>query len=324
MLTEYEELLEQHGTITAAAKALGIPRTTLRDRVRKDTFKTPEFPESDIPIQDVLDYISRRYEQRVQSYDAHTWYPIEFMDNKPIGVLWFGDPHLGDNGCNVPELIKHTEYCANVEGLYGVNIGDSSNNWSGRLSHLYAEQDTSKKTERRLVEWLMHESGVKWLAWLIGNHDAWSDGGEILSMMGNKYGTHQIVCHDWEARFRLVFPNTEYKVYASHDFKGHSMWNPMHGPMKAGMIGQEADIYVSGHKHNWGTFTFENTSRGKQQHFIRVRGYKFMDEYARRLGILEQTGGCSILTVFNPKTKTMTTFEDIDSGVKFLEFMRSN
>ena len=49
-------------------------------------------------------------------------------------------------------------------------------------------------------------------------------------------------------------------------------------------MGELADLYVCGHKHNWAMFTFENPGRGSLQTFIRVRGYKFLDSYARHIG----------------------------------------
>ncbi len=318
-----------NGNITKASILLGVPRTTIADRVRAGQLlrpstspvELPTFPDEDIPIEEIIDSMSKRFEKRHESYKAHTWFPIKFKSNEPIGILFFGDEHVDDNGCNWPILKKHTEICKNTEGLYGISIGDHNNNWAGRLEKLYAEQDTSISTARKLVEWLLLDSGVDWLIIILGNHDGWASGGEIIQQM-LKRGTKKIVCHDWEARFTLNFPN-EWKprINCAHDFKGHSMWNPMHGPMKAGAF-TEADVFVCGHKHNWGLFTYENPNRSREQHFIRVRGYKFLDDYARRLSLKEQEGGCSILTVFDPSRKSATSFSDVERGVEFLNMIR--
>jgi hypothetical protein len=325
------DAVEAHGQ-TKAAELLSLPRTTLasqykaaKSRLDKNEPSPPElpvFPDEDIPVEDIIDTMSRRFEKRSASYKAHTWFPVRFKSDEPVAILWVGDPHVDDNGCNWPVLKRHAELCQTA-GVYAVNIGDVSNNWAGRLQKLYAEQDASVGTARKLAEWLMLDSGIHWLVWLIGNHDAWGDGAEILAQMA-KRGTTKLVCHDWEARFRLCFPNGwEARVFAAHDFKGYSMWNPLHGPMKAGAMGPEADIYVCGHKHNWAVFNYENASRGREQHFIRVRGYKFLDDYARRLGIIEQEGGCSMLTVFDPSRESMTTFSDVERGVEFLNVLRN-
>ena len=195
-------------------------------------------------------------------------------------------------------------------------VGSSLKRW--------ANQDTSAKTARGLAAWFMLKSGVKWLIFLLGNHDQWGDGATILAQMAKLHGTQNITVHDWEARFSLSFPNgAEFRVWAAHDFPGSSQWNPLHGPLKASKMGAEADLYVCGHKHNWGVFTYENAERGLTQNVIRVRGYKFLDDYARRLGIAEQQGGCSVLTVFDPATRKVYAFEDVVMGAEFLTFLRN-
>jgi hypothetical protein len=284
----------------------------------------PEFPDEDVPVENIIDHMAKRFEKRKASHEAHTWFPIQIKDKKPIGLFWFGDPHLDDNGCNWTVLKRDIELCKNTEGLYGVNIGDTTNNWAGRLVKLYANQDTSVKTARRLAEWFLMKSGVSWLVILLGNHDVWGDGAEIIAQMVKRHGTHKVVCHDWEARFCLSFANGwQPRIYAAHDFPGHSQWNPLHGPMKAGQMGDEAELFVCGHKHNAAFFEFENAARGLFQRFVRVRGYKFLDDYARRLGITEQTTGCSAVTVFDPETRKITVFSDVEEGAAYLAFKRA-
>src|SRR3546814_1021767 len=50
---------------------------------------------------------------------------------KPYGIIAFGDTHLDDDGANIPLLRQHLEI-ASRPGVYGLNIGDSTNNWVGR------------------------------------------------------------------------------------------------------------------------------------------------------------------------------------------------
>lgn len=266
----------------------------------------------------------KRFEKRAKSFDAHTWFRIEVPEDRAIAIDFHGDPHLDDNGVNWPVLLANIETHKATPGLFGVNIGDVTNNWQGRLAALYAQQDTSVKTARRLIEWYMADSGVRWLVWLLGNHDVWGDGAEVLAQMLRRYGTQKIVCHDWEARFILAFPNGwETKIFTAHNFKGSSQFNPLQGPMKEGIVGQDADLYVCGHLHNSGIFQFENAARGHDQTFIRVRGFKFLDDYARHLGVHEQRSGCSTTVVFDPKAKHLTPFRDVAAGAAYLTLLRN-
>lgn len=283
----------------------------------------PDFPDEDIAVERIIDLQTERFTKRRTSFDAHTWFVIKVKDPLPIGIVWFGDPHVDDNGCNWPVLRRHVDLCRDTEGLYGGNVGDTTNNWSGRLVRLYANQDTSVKTARRLAEWFMLESGVRWLIWILGNHDAWGDGSAILAQMAKRLGTHKLVCHDWEARFKLLFPNGwEIRIYVAHNFKGTSIWNPMHGPMREGQLGEDADVYVCGDRHTSALFHFENVARGHSQYFMRVRGFKFMDDHARHGGFKEQSEGCSGVTVFDPEKRSVSAFLNVEEGVEFLKMKR--
>lgn len=329
---------KKFGSVKAAAEALGVNRQCIKlgvDEVEKrglikdePDIILPDFPVDDIPIDRVLDLMEERSQLRAQSFEAHSWFPVKFKDDRPIGILWFGDPHLDDNGCDIKMIRRYADICAATDGLYGANIGDSSNNWSGRLAALYAKQDTSQKTARRLVEWFMLESGIKWALWLVGNHDAWGDGSEILARMASKHRTQKIVCHDWEARFILQFRNgCEIKVNAAHDFPGSSIWNPLHGPVKAAKQGPAIDLLVCGHRHNWAISQWEMAAQGNVPVMIRVKGFKTYDDYAMRLGHYEQKEGAAILTVINPKSPTkagrVVPYADVETGVEYLKWLRS-
>jgi hypothetical protein len=331
---------KKHGSIKAASEATGIGRQALRhgieiakqrgldEKVEEDDLVFPSFPTDDLPVEKLIDHMVERSKLRKQSYEAHTWFPVKVKENKPIGILWFGDPHLDDNGCDW-ELIKHhARLCKETPGLYGANIGDSSNNWGSRLAHLYANQDTSVKTARRFVEWFMLDSGIKWLIFLLGNHDVWGDGAEIMAQMALKHKSQKVPLHDWEARFVLQFPNGEgIRINAAHDFAGSSMWNPLHGAVKTAKHGDHIDLAVCGHLHNWAISQWEMAAQGNIPVMLRVKGYKTYDKYAQRLGHYEQKEGSAILTVLNPHAKTragrVVPFADVDAGAEFLTWLRS-
>jgi hypothetical protein len=330
---------KKHGSIKAASEATGIGRQALRlgvqvaqqrglDKDDEDVLVLPDFPADDVPIDRLLDLAEERAQLRMQSHEAHTWFGVKVKEDKPIGILWFGDPHVDDNGCDWKLLRRHAHLCKTTEGLYGANIGDTTNNWAGRLAALYAKQDTSLKTARRFAEWFMLESGIKWLLWLIGNHDQWGDGAEILARMASKHRTQKIVCHDWEARFVLQFKNgCEIKVNASHDHSGHSMWNPLHGQVKAAKQGPAIDLIVAGHRHNWAVSQWEMADQGNIPVMIRVKGYKTFDDYARKLGHYEQKEGAAILTIIDPRATSragrVTAYADVENGVEYLRWLRS-
>lgn len=300
------------------------PNTDLAPNPSQPEVSLPDFPDDDVSVEKIIDMATDRFECLQQSFKAHTWFPVTLSSELPFGIAWFGDPHLDDNGCNWPILRRDIKICASTDGLWAVNVGDTTNNWAGRLMRLWANQDTSQKTARRLAKWFMLESGVKWLMWLLGNHDLWGDSAAVMSEMARQNGTHKLVMHDWEARFLLKFPGGwNVKIYVAHNFKGTSIYNVMHGPMREGLMGEDADLYVCGDKHVSGKFEFENPAKKKLQGFVRVRGYKFFDDHTRHLGFKEQTQGCAAITVFDPRDRSIETFLDLKKGAEFLQTLRS-
>ena len=219
VLREMLAALEQHGNPTLAARALNLNRSTFdaRLRVARARFDLPEpsevveqaeaaavdlpvFPDDDISAGEILDHLERRFEKRQTRQAAEHWFPINVRSDAPIGLAVIGDPHLGPN-CNIGLLRRHVEVLANTPGMLAINIGDTADNW-GRLVHLYAEDDISRPTERRLARWFLGEAGIPWVAWLAGNHEEMH--GEFSTFLKSE-NVAQIPMLDWRARFRLVF-----------------------------------------------------------------------------------------------------------------------
>lgn len=289
----------------------------------------PDFPEGDLPVEQLLDLAERRFKKRHELHQARQWFPVQVNMEGPIGVLWFGDPHVDDDGCHMPLLRRHTRLAKEHPAIFGANIGDTTNNWTGRLARLFANQEASQTTARKFARWFLTESGVRWLIWILGNHDAWGDGSEILRLMGaTMVRGEQPPMEDWQARFRLVFPSgREARIHAAHNFPGHSMWNTLHGPQRAAHTKSMAHLYIAGHTHNWALHQEESASREFTYWLARARGYKFLDDYAENLGHQPQQEGAAILSVFDPDATSMTgfltCFADPEEGAEFLTWKRA-
>ena len=189
-----------------------------------------------------------------------------------------GDPHLGTS-CNIPLLRRDVEIMATTPGIGCVNIGDTTNNWGGRLIQLYAEEDISRSTERKLAQWFLKEAEIPWLVWLHGNHDTMHS---EFSTYLKAINVRQVPMIDWSAQFKLVFPSATVRVDASHNHKGTSIYNPLHGQKRASLWGEDADIFVAGHHHTWALAQEENAG-GQVVNMARARGYKWHDEFGLSL-----------------------------------------
>lgn len=331
---EAVDAVAQYGSIGDAARALGKDHKTIRELVRRAGAKSapsvsrteiefPDLPSSELPANELIDQACRRFAAHEAARDARRWMEIKIKSNLPIGLAFVGDPHIDNNGCNWPLLREHIRILEDTPGMTAINIGDLTDNWVGRLVRLYADQEMSKKAAWKLAKYFLRDTKIKWLAHILGNHDAWNDGPYLI-----KAGAQPMVpVEDWQSRFQIVFPNGErVRIHAAHDFPGSSIWNKMHGPQKAAMMLEQADIYACGHKHEWACNEGENANRNFVYWLIRARGYKFIDSYADQLGYSSQRHGATITAVIDPAnsgTKRIRCFPDLGEAAEFLTWKRS-
>ncbi len=326
--------------VKQAAAELGIPYPTLKGRLlaaerfgitaageapkQPPAPVLPQFPDDDVSADQILDMMARRFEQRLKADAARKWFEIKLGEDVPIGILWFGDPHLGANGCHVPLLRRDVQLAATVPGLYGANIGDSVDNWGSKLVHLYASNDVSRATERRLARWLLQDSGVRWLLWLEGNHDRMDN---AFTTYLRAINANVVPMIDWRAKFKLRFPGgRSVRVDAAHNHKGTSMYNELHGQTKVALMDEEADLIIAGHHHTWG-LAIKELPGGRVSTLARARGYKWLDDHAVHGGYLQQQCGASILTVLDPNARSpvelVRAFGDAEEGAEYLTWKRS-
>lgn len=326
----------EHKTQTEAAAALGISVPQLKHRAKlygdrrlgekpaleADEIVFPDLPSSELPAEDLIEQACKRFESHLSARDARRWMEIKVKSNKPMAICFMGDPHVDNNGCNWPLLRRDIGILERTEGLYAVNIGDLTDNWVGRLVRLYADQEMSKKQAWKLAKYLLKDCNIKWLCHILGNHDAWNDGPYLIK--ANARPT--VPVEDWQSRFQIAFPNGQrVRIHAAHDFPGSSIWNKMHGPQKASMLLEQADIFACGHKHEWAINQSENAQRGFVYHLIRARGYKFIDSYADQLGYPSQKFGASITAVVDPAREDVgriRCFADLEEAAEFLSWKR--
>src|SRR5260221_3586006 len=48
-------------------------------------------------------------------------------------------------------------------------VGDLTDNWTGRLVRLYADQEMSKKQAWKLAKYLLKDTKIRWLCHILGN-----------------------------------------------------------------------------------------------------------------------------------------------------------
>jgi hypothetical protein len=249
--------------------------------------------------------------------------PVRVRLDGPIAISHFGDPHVDDDGTDIAKIENHVNIVNATEGMFAANIGDTLNNWTGRLARLYAEQSTSAAEAWKLGEWFLRS--MPWLYVLGGNHGAWSGAGDPVKwILENCAGLFD----NFSVRLGLTFPNGRtVRVNARHDFAGHSMWNTVHGPLKAATMGWRDHVLTCGHLHTSGYAVLKDPATGLISHALRVSSYKTFDRYAHEKGLPNQDIFCNAVTIIDPRyadddPRLLHVCFDVEQGADYLTWLR--
>lgn len=325
-------------SVQSVAAAMNIPYSTAKSRVysslaaeargdlkaKSGGFEAIKLPDSEVSTEELISYRKKVFGIKSESELARKLIRVKVKIGGPIGIVHFGDPHVDDDGCDIAQLEKDLKITRTTEGLFGANLGDMQNNWIGRLSRLWAEQSTSANQAWKLVEWLV--TSVDWMYIVGGNHDTWSGAGDPVKwMMKSQSGVYE--AHG--CRVGLEFPNgKQVRINARHDFRGHSMWNPAHGPMKAIQGGWRDHILTCGHKHvSFIGGPMKDPSSGLLSWAIRCAGYKVHDRYAAQEGLPDQNAFPACVTIIDPQyqdddPRLVTVVPSVAEGADYLKFKR--
>lgn len=287
-------------------------------------FDVPALPALKPTVSEILEKRKKEFSRKESAMEARKLVPVKVNIDGPYGIAHFGDPHVDDPGTDIALLERHVESVAKTYGMFAGNIGDMHNNWVGRLIRLYAKQETTAKEAWQLVEWLMRS--MPWIYVVMGNHDLWSGDGDPLDfILRNNPGVNGT----YGVRANLVSPNgTSVRVNARHDFHGHSMWNTVHGPVKAAKMGWRDHILICGHKHTSGYAIEKDPASGLISHVLRVASYKKFDDYAEELGLPDQCAFPSCVTIIDPdepdnSVRRITFIPDVEQGCDYLTWLRA-
>lgn len=283
-------------------------------------------PPADLPTDELIERRIREFRQRREHEEARRLIPVRVPTSLPIGILFFGDPHVDDDGTDLELLQEHARLVRTTPGLYGANVGDTTNNWTGRLARLWAQQGTSASQSWQLAEWFIREV-KKWLFLVGGNHDLWSGEGDPLKWIARAAGA---LYQSSEVRIALQFQNSlEVRVNCRHDFSGHSQYNPAHGAMKAIQFGSRDHLSTCGHKHTSGYGILRDADSGIICHAVQIASYKRYDRYQRERGWRDQFISPCAVAVIDPSLPSdhpslIQMFWDAARGAEYLTFLRRN
>lgn len=320
-LDKFKQLIAESKTREDICNTLSISIATYYNYYNECNISIPEKPEKTMTISDIRDIRTKVLRYKRDTRDYLSGVPVTFDSNLPIGVLHLGDAHMDNDGTDLELLEEDISLLRNTEGLYGGNVGDTTDNWVGFLKKLYANSHTTEVEAEELVKHYL--SDVTWLYTILGNHDLWNGREWIIK---NNVGDSVI---GEDIRLILRFPNdTTVTLRARHDFPGTSMYNPAHGIVKEAMLNCSDDIMIQGHLHTLADCKVVNSMEQTISHCLTVGSYKKVDSYQVSLGLPDKNLTPSMVTTIDPNlpqghVDRIKVFYDTKVGVDYLKYLRS-
>lgn len=340
VLTEALAAYEANGrNKSRAAEALGIPRTTLVDRLIKadrlclasggrsaeGPYAVVTPPPPDEPIEALVARKKQRFSQEQRTEEWAKLIPVAVTTPGPIGLLLVGDPHVDDDGCDIARLEDDLQTVGRTPGAFVGHIGDLTNNWVGRLARLYAHQSTRFDEGLRLVQWML---GLAQNLFVVGgNHDCWNNGMDLLRFVVGQAGAASAAVRQHGARMCLTWPGGgQYRIHARHDFPGRSQFSSGHGMRRELLWGYRDDLLACGHIHE-DEHSLMPAADGSVHALFRVSGYKVVDDYVHENNHKPRRLGPSVFVIINPSAAVPADrskpWWDVHEGVEYLTWLRN-
>lgn len=323
-----EALARHGGNVSRAADDVGLSPRQVR-RYRDRGVHIPSIPDADRDVSAILRARKDEFRRLDDSIRARQLIPIQMKDDKPICLVFFGDPHLDDPGTDIEAVERHAELVQETEGMYGACLGDITNNWIGRLARLYENHTVTAQEGWKLAEWFLTK--VDWLYVVSGNHDLWSGHRDPVPWILEHRGATSL--YDCWVRVALQFPNgREIRVNCRHEWKGSSVYHNIQGQYRAAKHGFSDHIIIGGHKHTCGYAQAVHPDpttgidHGRLSHLLQVATYKIHDKYAREHGFPNQHISPCACAVIDPGAEYETDLVEIywrpEKAKKVLEAIR--
>jgi predicted RNA-binding Zn-ribbon protein involved in translation (DUF1610 family) len=282
------------------------------------------FKEDEISTEDLVKLRLDNFERKEKREKNEEFLNVTIRDEKPIGLYIMGDPHIDDDGCDIPAVIKHLDITNKTDGMFACNVGDLQNNWARRtkLAGLWAEQSTTAEQSWQLTEWLIKYTD--WIFIVAGNHDVWSGDGDpvkwICKPLKTTYAQHNI-------RVKIKLPKHNVRVNCSHNFRGNSIYNTAHGIVRHAIFNSRDHLLMAGHTHVSGYMPVKDTNSDITMHCVQVGSYKKYDNFAKMLNLPNKMMSPCAVAVFNtflPETHPdfIKIFWEVQEGADYLTFLR--
>ena len=260
------------------------------------------------------------YQKKIKSLDTiQKRATIKINENKPIGIAFTSDWHIGNLGSDYERLLQDTNLMAETKGLFVFTLGDEFDNYiAASPAGGQMEAIAPPSLQKELAIERMEKLKGKLLASLLSCHSSWSlinDDFDFAKYAANHLG---ILNLGFGGIVTISLNKVNYKFGLRHKYPG-GISNPIAMHTKWLQNNEWVDVVANAHYHH--PFVGIGAFQGKKVHFIRSGSYKVKDRYGEKLGGYEGIPGCPVVVLFPNKNKILA-FDELEKGIEYLNYLR--
>ncbi len=317
------EALKQAGSQRGAARMLGMPKSTLHDRLRGQlkVKVTGIIPKQNIDVEKIIANLVQSQRDKERQIERSRSQRIVVDDSKAFVIALFSDLHIGNNKTDYASLVEDTALVRDCPFCVAMTAGDHSENWIGKLGWISREQHMSLDQEQHLLKWWFGEIQHKLVAVCSGNHDSRSVIAAGIDYVREIIGDKVLLYDLDQILFTLQHCENEAVFKIRHRDQYKSILNPFHGAFRDIERGDcPWDVYISGHDHK-ATLFGDYIHHDKPKLACRLGTYKMDDRYGKYLGFARSYGtGCGALVVM--PNGIIQGYSDLKMAIQFCKAMR--
>lgn len=205
---------------------------------------------------------------------------VRINDNKPIGVAYWGDWHIGAVGVDYKLFESDLAKIRDADGLYFIGAGDYKDNMVLHPGSQF-EQVIQPGMQDIAVKHYLEQVAGKCLALVRGCHEDWCKKLTDVDFM-------EFLCHItgavnlWHGgEFTIKLGDQSYLWRCRHKYKYQSSLNLENAMRRINELQGPCDVAAEAHLHNG--YIMTRNLMGADRIMLRSGTYKLSDEYGEKL-----------------------------------------
>lgn len=244
---------------------------------------------------------------------------IGIESDKPIGIVFMSDWHLGGMGTDHEALIRDIDLINSCSSLMAYVGGDPIDNFiPEKLSHAGRDSQLVKPGYQwELFRYAIERIQPSLLAVGRGNHDAWTSRNAGIEGISQALRGIPVLHTGEDTYIDLKLGNQIYTIYRKHRPIGSSRTNRTAGVKKSYDLGKRLfDVGVTEHHHE--AALSSEMRHGRYRWFITTGSYKVEDPHAAEWGFMHGGVGTPCV-IFYPWRHKMVAYMTIEDAIEHLE-----